>query len=208
MAHLRATRSRVFTAVSFLALGNAGCAATAAADAASVRYLSAAETKPTGSAPSAKHRLLSSTPDGARSFVLILATGDEVVSGLLQLAQRERVESARFTAIGGVSQAEFGYFELDKKKYKAFKYERQLEVLSLAGDIALDPEGKPTVHAHVVLGDVDGGAIGGHLISALVRPTLEVFVNVYPTRLQKRDEPETDTQVIELDKTSAIEDAK
>jgi predicted DNA-binding protein with PD1-like motif len=132
--------------------------------------------------------------------VLILGTGDEVVSGLLALAQQEKLESARFTAIGGISQAEFGYFELAKKKYKAFRYERQLEVLSLAGDIALDPEGKPTVHAHVVLGDVDGRAIGGHLISALVRPTLEVFVNVYPSPLHKREEPETETQVIDLDK--------
>jgi predicted DNA-binding protein with PD1-like motif len=39
--------------------------------------------------------------------------------------------------------------------------------------IALE-NGKPKVHAHVVLGKADGTAPGGHLMEATVRPTLEI----------------------------------
>jgi len=48
--------------------------------------------------------------------------------------------------------------------------------LAFVGDIALQ-DGKPKLHAHVVLGGRDGNARGRHLLSARVRPTsLEVIV--------------------------------
>lgn len=50
---------------------------------------------------------------------------------------------------------------------------RQVEVLTLAGDIALY-QGKPAVHTHLVVGLNDASAKGGHLIEAHVFPTLDI----------------------------------
>lgn len=47
--------------------------------------------------------------------------------------------------------------------------QEQVLVLALLGDIALQ-DGKPKLHAHVVLGRRDASALGGHLRSARVRP--------------------------------------
>ena len=56
----------------------------------------------------------------------------------------------------------------------------QVEVVSLIGDVALGPDDRPSLHLHVVLGRSDGSAMGGHLLEAQVRPTLEVVLTESP----------------------------
>ena len=59
----------------------------------------------------------------------------------------------------------------------------------MMGDIATF-NGKPVVHAHLVLGKHDGSTVGGHLWEMHVNPTLEVFVTAHTVGLQKvPDEP-------------------
>jgi predicted DNA-binding protein with PD1-like motif len=70
-----------------------------------------------------------------------------------------------------------------------------VEVLSLIGDIALH-EGKPQVHAHLVIGKKDGTAHGGHLLEARVRPTLEVILTESPKPLHKKYDPESGLALI------------
>jgi len=107
------------------------------------------------------------------------------MSGLLDLARREHLAGSRFTAIGGFSDVVLGYFHWQVKDYRKIPVDEQVEVLMLAGDIALKGE-EPMVHAHVVVGKGDGTAHGGHLLEAHVRPTLEVILVESPTHLHRR----------------------
>ena len=66
----------------------------------------------------------------------------------------------------------------------------------LAGDIAIGPEGKPSIHAHAVLGRRDGAAVAGHLQEGYVRPTLEVIVTESPKHLCKSKDVETGLALI------------
>jgi hypothetical protein len=78
--------------------------------------------------------------------------------------------------VGALSSAKVGWFNWQTKTYEtAAEFQEQLEVLSLIGDIALK-DGKPMVHAHLIVGRKDGTAHGGHLLEAHVRPTLEVVL--------------------------------
>ena len=61
--------------------------------------------------------------------------------------------------------------------------------LGLIGDIAIGPDGKPSVHVHAVLGRHDGTALAGHLQEAHVRPTLEIIVTESPAHLRKTKDP-------------------
>ena len=81
--------------------------------------------------------------------------------------------------------ATLGYFDWQTKAYERTPLEEQVEVLSLVGDIAL-ADGKPKLHAHVVLGRRDSTTRGGHLIEARVRPTLEVLLTDAPRHLRRR----------------------
>jgi predicted DNA-binding protein with PD1-like motif len=125
---------------------------------------------------------------GERVFAVIFETGDDPVAGLTRFAEERKLGASAFTAIGAFSEATLGYFEWEKKDYERIPVKEQVEVLSLLGDIALQ-DGKPKLHAHVVLGRRDGSACGGHLLEARVRPTLEVIITETPAHLRRRHDP-------------------
>ncbi len=129
--------------------------------------------------------------------VLIFDTGDEVVSTLTKFAKENHIGGAHFTAIGAFSDAGLGYFDLQKKDYLKNQVNEQVEVVSLIGDIALD-KGEPKVHAHVVVGKRNGSAMGGHLLEAHVRPTLEVMLQESGEQLKRKFDPESGLALIDL----------
>jgi predicted DNA-binding protein with PD1-like motif len=133
-----------------------------------------------------------------RTWALVFATGDEVVSSLTQFAALHQLSAARFTAIGAFSQATLGYFDWQKKEYEQIPVREQVEVVSLIGDVAQDG-GQPKIHAHVVVAKRDGSAHGGHLLEARVRPTLEVMLVESPARLARVFDPESGLALIEID---------
>ena len=89
--------------------------------------------------------------EGLRTFVVVLATGDEAMSTLLQFATEQQLKGTQFTAIGAFSRAVVAYFDWTTKKYRNIPIEEQVEVQSLVGDISLE-DGKPKIHSHVVVG--------------------------------------------------------
>ena len=142
-----------------------------------------------------RHELLDSRE--GKTHALIFQTGDEAMAGLAAFARSQGLKAAHFTAIGAFSEAVLGFFSWEKKDYQKIPVEEQVEVLALVGDIALQ-DGKPKVHAHVVLGRADGSTRGGHLLSARVRPTLEVILIESPAHLRRTVDPESGLALIDL----------
>jgi uncharacterized protein len=135
--------------------------------------------------------------DGLKTFVLVFETGDEVMAELQRFARERGLTASSFTAIGAFERATLGYFDWDRKDYDRIPVDEQVEVVTLVGDIAL-ADAQPKVHAHVVLGRRDGAALGGHLLEAIVRPTLELILVETPATLHKRHDPETGLNLIHL----------
>jgi hypothetical protein len=149
----------------------------------------------TGKAPGMKLRLLSNNA-GVKRYAVVLAKGDEVMSGVTDFAKQNKVTSASFTAIGAFSRATVAWFDSSRNEYKLIPIEQQVELISMTGDIALYNE-EPVVHTHVALASSDGTVKGGHLIEANVFPTLELFLTVYPTALHKQLDEETQLKLID-----------
>jgi predicted DNA-binding protein with PD1-like motif len=135
---------------------------------------------------------------GEETFVLIFEHGDEVIASLQQFATQQHITAAHFTALGGLSDIILGYFDRERKNYKHIPLQEQVEVLSLIGDIALKEDGSPQIHAHVVVGDANGLAHGGHIIQAHVWPTLELVLEKAPAHLQRRSDAESGLALITL----------
>jgi predicted DNA-binding protein with PD1-like motif len=131
------------------------------------------------------------------TYAVVLDTGDEVIGELGKFVREQEVEAASLTAIGAFSRAVIGYFEWETKEYKKIPVDQQVEVLSLLGDVAVGDQG-PTLHLHTVLGKADGSVVGGHLIEAYVRPTLEVILIQPPSYLRKRKDSETGLALIDI----------
>ena len=133
---------------------------------------------------------------GLRTFVIVLATDDEAVKSLTSFAVNQRLAASHFTAIGAFSRAVVAYFDWSAKQYRHISIDEQVEVLSLMGDVTIE-DGKPKVHAHVVLGKADATAHGGHLIEASVRLTLEIVVTETPRPLHRRFDPASGVALID-----------
>jgi uncharacterized protein len=131
-----------------------------------------------------------------RTWVVVLEHGDEAMGAIQRFAREQGLRGSHFAAIGAFSGAVIGYFEWERKDYRRIPVREQVEVLSLAGDIAVADDG-PKVHAHVVLGRSDGSACGGHLLEGHVRPTLELVITESPRHLVRVHDPESGIALID-----------
>jgi predicted DNA-binding protein with PD1-like motif len=135
--------------------------------------------------------------DQPNTFVVIFEPGEEAMSGLTAFAREQALTASQITAIGGFERVVLGYFDRDKRDYQPIPIEEQVEVLSVIGDIVGDGDDLK-VHAHVVVGRRDGSAHGGHLLEAVVWPTLEVVITETPAHLQRRFDPKSGAALIAM----------
>lgn len=141
-----------------------------------------------------KSKLVNDGPQ--KTYVLVLAKGDEAVGSITRFAREHGLGAAQLTGIGAFSDAVLGFFDWEAKDYRRIPVREQVEVVSLIGDVALGPDGKPSLHLHVVVSRPDGSAMGGHLLEAHVRPTLEVVLTESPAHLRKRKDSESGLALI------------
>ena len=130
------------------------------------------------------------------SFVIVLDSGDEVMTFLKRFVEREKVEAAQFSAVGAFRSATLGYFDWETKNYQRIPVDEQAEVAAFTGAVAFGPDDQPSLHIDCVLGCRGGRAIAGHLLKGHVRPTLEVVLTDSPVHLRKRHDPESGLALI------------
>jgi predicted DNA-binding protein with PD1-like motif len=144
-----------------------------------------------------KSKLIAGNP--APVHVVILDSGEEAFAALTKFANEAKLSAASLTAIGAFERATIGWFDIASKSYRKIEVNEQCEVLSAIGDVALGDDGKASLHVHVVLGLSDGSTRGGHFLSGIVRPTLEVVLTEAPARLRRRKRPELGIALVDLD---------
>ena len=127
-------------------------------------YVSATNPPKTGRSPGVKVKLISEEGK-TKTYAIIFAAGDEIVSGLKEFAIKYGVKSAHFTAIGDAKSARIGWYDKARKKFKVTSLNQYAEITSLIGDIALN-DTTPVVHGHINLATEDGLVHGGHLLEA------------------------------------------
>lgn len=143
-----------------------------------------------------KHKVLGQA-GGGRRIAAVFDLGEGVLDELQRLCERERIAAAAVSGIGGFHEATLAYYDMEDKRYQPIEVKEQVEVLSFLGNVT-EYEGKPKLHVHCILGRRDGSTIGGHLLSATVRPTLEISIEEYPEPLRRSDRPEIGIPLIDI----------
>ena len=103
--------------------------------------------------------------------------GDEIISSILDVCEREGIRSATFSGIGGCGTAEIQVFDADAGSFSTERHEGVLELVSLMGNVIDGGSDGPFWHAHALFSyrDGDGHRIAsGHLKSATVSYTAEI----------------------------------
>src|SRR5205814_4077012 len=134
---------------------------------------------------------------GLKTFAMVFDKGDDVRQGLLEFANTNRFADAHLTGIGAFSEVTLGFFDRERKDYKQIPINDQVEVLSFTGNI-VQKDGKPRLHAHVVVGKVDGTAYGGHFLSGRVWPTLEMVILETRAHLRRVHDEDSGLPLIDL----------
>ncbi len=105
-----------------------------------------------------------------------LEVGEEVLSSLAELAEREGVTFAEVSGIGAVDEFCVSVFDVKAKKYFDNDFREPLEIVSMSGTVT-EQNGKPYLHLHASAGRADGSVVGGHLKRAVVSATCEIVLH-------------------------------
>ena len=126
------------------------------------------------------------TNDGRR-HTIVLSRGEELIATLTDFCVQHGINNAVFQGIGAVEHVEIGYYSLVTREYHFKKEDDVFEVASMQGNVAI-VEGKPFIHAHVVLARCDNSlsTIGGHLKQAQVAVTLEIFLIALDSKYERK----------------------
>lgn len=137
--------------------------------------------------------------DTVQTFVLVLSPGEEAFAAITDFANERNITAASVSAIGAFAEAKLGWFDIEAKAYRPISVHEQCEVLSLMGDVAQGDDGKASLHLHAVLGLSDGRVRGGHFVSGLVRPTLEITVRETVGYLRRKKRADLGLALISLE---------
>ncbi|TVR62872.1 MAG: DNA-binding protein [Gemmatimonadales bacterium] len=123
--------------------------------------------------------------------LLAFGTGDDVIPLLQGFLRDEGIRAGRVgPGIGAFSSAVLAFFDPQEGKYHEFEIQGPVEVTNVSGNVAT-LDGEPRLHLHATLSRRDGSCVGGHLVSARVEPTLELFITRYDRALLREVDAET-----------------
>lgn len=125
-----------------------------------------------GLAPQMK---VTETTSTAHVFDVRFTTGDEILSGLTDLAIKHKITSGYITGLGGLSGALLAFGDPAVNAFAKIPVDEKCELVSLVGHIQTR-EGVPAVHLHAVVALKDGSTKAGHVFEARVQPLAEISV--------------------------------
>jgi hypothetical protein len=135
--------------------------------------------------------------ESSRRWLVRFDPGEELPRDLLALTASLGIETASVSGIGAVERAVIAYFDLAEKRYVETVLDEELEVVSLQGNLTL-VAGSPFLHAHILLSRRDGQALAGHLMSARVSVTLEVFLDRFDASATRAMDPRWGLRLLDL----------
>ncbi len=109
------------------------------------------------------------------NYIIRLNKGEEVISSLKELCEKEDIKLAEITGLGASNLVEIGVFNINTKEYNTKVFEGMFEITSLVGN-ATRKDGEVYLHIHINFGDEDGNVKGGHLVQSKISATSEIIV--------------------------------
>ena len=127
---------------------------------------------PKGRAPQVR---ITETQSTAHVFDAIFSPGDEILSGLTDLARERGITSGYVTGLGGLSRALLGFGDPELGAFARIEVDEKCELVSLVGHIEMR-DGEPYVHLHATVALKDGSTKAGHVFELPVAPIAEISV--------------------------------
>ncbi|MEM2896506.1 MAG: DUF296 domain-containing protein [Candidatus Bathyarchaeia archaeon] len=92
--------------------------------------------------------------------------------------------------------ADIAYYDLENKRYLSKKFDENLEIISMLGNVSTMDNSK-VIHAHVCLGRIDYSTIAGHFNEGEVI-SCEVVMKKYSAILKREKDEVTGLNLFKL----------
>ena len=132
-------------------------------------------------------------------YLLRIERGEEVMASLLKFIKKYKIKSGFMVGLGACEKLELGYFDAVKGVYKNKKFAGEYEVTNLTGNIAYLGK-EPIAHVHITISDDKFKAIAGHLWSAVVSGTVEIYITAFGAAIKRAKDPVTGLNLLKLTK--------
>jgi predicted DNA-binding protein with PD1-like motif len=114
---------------------------------------------------------------GARTYRLNFAKGDEVMSGMVEFAEKNHIKNGHFVGLGAIDRGMLGWTDTERgNAQKKLPVNEEAEMISFQGSISTNAQGVVTVHGHGAVALSNGSVIGGHVFELHVGIIAEIFV--------------------------------
>ena len=124
---------------------------------------------------------------------------EEILTEMKKVALRENVKLAEVNALAALSEMTVALYDVPNRKFIPNRVDGPLEVTSLHGNINT-MNGEYYTHIHCSAGNAEGTVFGGHLVSAVVSGTCEMFIRVIDGTVDRfRDEEVTGLNLWKFD---------
>ncbi len=133
-----------------------------------------------------------------KTIIAKLEPGEDILNTIMALAAEHKIQSGQVSFIGAIAKARLGYFDRATSEYQEITIDRDLEVVSGMGNIAVLDDGSVVVHAHLVVADDEGICYGGHLMKGCeVSVTIELLMTQFDGSLQRGKDEATGLNLIQ-----------
>jgi len=130
-------------------------------------------------------------------IVVRLEKGDEILTKLKELCTKEKITLASLYGIGATNDCTLSLFEAETKTYHKKQLKGDYEIIPIAGNITTQ-NGEPYLHIHINLGDKANKSYSGHLNSAIISVTCEIFIDIIDGKIERFKDDETGINLMGL----------
>lgn len=111
------------------------------------------------------------------TYKINLTKGDDIMSALVEFAEKYQIRNAHFVGVGAIDKGMFGWADTERGNgQKKIPLTKEAEIVSLVGAITRNAQGQATVHGHGSVALEDGTVVGGHWFEARVSIIAEIYV--------------------------------
>lgn len=98
-----------------------------------------------------------------RVFVGRLPTGSDLLAEIESFAAGHDLRAAWVSMVGALSRSAYAYYNQTTRQYKEMASPRHHELFGFVGNLSIR-DGRPFLHAHAGMADINGEVVAGHLL--------------------------------------------
>lgn len=131
-------------------------------------------------------------------LVCRLDRGEEVISALHEIAEKEQITFGEVKALGASDDVTVGVYNVSEQKYYKNHFTFPVEITQLWGTIHRLGDDFYS-HLHITVANEEGQAFGGHLNECRISATCEMVITLMEGHVSRKKDPVTGLNIFDFE---------